>query len=176
VVEIALRLTYAIMFIASLSFLGLGVKPPSSNWAVMVADNRLLLLVHPIGVIVPALLIGVLAISINLISDAQPALTIGRLCTEVLAKHENAARGEARQRAIAWLERVGIPDPELALARYPHRFSGGQQQRVAVALALCLDPAVLILDEPTTGLDVLTQASANALIVSLAREADVAML
>jgi peptide/nickel transport system permease protein len=69
-VEIALRLTYAIMFIASLSFLGLGVRPPSSNWGVMVAENRLLLIIHPIGVLVPALLIGVLAISINLIADA----------------------------------------------------------------------------------------------------------
>ncbi len=69
-VEIALRLTYAVMFIASLSFLGLGVQPPSPNWGVLVAENRLLLLVHPLGVIAPALLIGVLAISINLIADA----------------------------------------------------------------------------------------------------------
>jgi peptide/nickel transport system permease protein len=69
-VEVALRFTYAIMFIASLSFLGLGVQPPSSNWGVMVAENRALLLVHPIGVLVPALLIGVLAISVNLIADA----------------------------------------------------------------------------------------------------------
>lgn len=68
-VEIALRLTYAVMFIASLSFLGLGVQPPSPNWGVMVAENRLLLLVHPIGVIVPALMIGVLAIAVNLIAD-----------------------------------------------------------------------------------------------------------
>jgi peptide/nickel transport system permease protein len=69
-VEVALRFTYAIMFIASLSFLGLGVQPPSSNWGVMVAENRALLLIHPIGVLVPALLIGVLAISVNLIADA----------------------------------------------------------------------------------------------------------
>ena len=109
-------------------------------------------------------------------TSLNPALTIGRLFTESLTKHENATRGDARQRAIAWLERVGIPDPERALARYPHQFSGGQQQRIAVALALCLDPAVLILDEPTTGLDVVTQARVNELIVSLAREAAVAML
>lgn len=69
-VEIALRLTYAVMFIASLSFLGLGVQPPSPNWGVMVAENRLLLIVHPVGVIVPALMIGVLAIAVNLIADA----------------------------------------------------------------------------------------------------------
>jgi peptide/nickel transport system permease protein len=69
-VEVALRFTYAIMFIASLSFLGLGVQPPSANWGVMVAQNRAMLLIHPIGVLVPALLIGVLAISVNLIADA----------------------------------------------------------------------------------------------------------
>ncbi len=69
-VEVALRFTYAIMFIASLSFLGLGVQPPSSNWGVMVAENRVLLLIHPIGVLAPALLIGVLAIAVNLIADA----------------------------------------------------------------------------------------------------------
>jgi peptide/nickel transport system permease protein len=69
-VEIALRFTYAIMFIASLSFLGLGVQPPSANWGVMVAQNRAMLLIHPVAVLVPALLIGVLAISVNLIADA----------------------------------------------------------------------------------------------------------
>lgn len=69
-VEIALRLTFAIMFIASLSFLGLGVQPPTANWGVMVAENRALLFIHPLPVLVPTLAIGVLAISINLIADA----------------------------------------------------------------------------------------------------------
>jgi peptide/nickel transport system permease protein len=68
-VEVALRLTFAIMFIASLSFLGLGVQPPSSNWGVMVGENRSLLFIHPFSVVAPALAIGVLAISINLIAD-----------------------------------------------------------------------------------------------------------
>lgn len=83
-VEIALRTTYAIMFIASLSFLGLGVQPPSSNWGVMVAENRLLLLVHPAGVIAPALLIGVLAISINLIADALTEFFGDRLHNQLM--------------------------------------------------------------------------------------------
>lgn len=83
-VEIALRLTYAIMFIASLSFLGLGVKPPSSNWGVMVAEDRLLLVVHPIGVVVPALLIGFLAISINLIADALTQFFGDRLHSQLM--------------------------------------------------------------------------------------------
>lgn len=68
-VEVALRLTFAIMFIASLSFLGLGVQPPSSNWGVMVGENRGLLFIHPLPVIAPAIAIGLLAISINLIAD-----------------------------------------------------------------------------------------------------------
>jgi len=83
-VEIALRTTYAIMFIASLSFLGLGVQPPSSNWGVMVAENRLMLLVHPAGVIAPALLIGVLAISINLIADALTEFFGDRLHNQLM--------------------------------------------------------------------------------------------
>jgi peptide/nickel transport system permease protein len=69
-VEIALRLTFAVMFIASLSFLGLGVQPPSSNWGVMVAENRDLLFADPLPVLVPAVGIAVLAISVNLIADA----------------------------------------------------------------------------------------------------------
>lgn len=69
-VEVALRLTFAVMFIASLSFLGLGVQPPSSNWGVMVAENRDLLFTQPLPVLVPAAAIAVLAISVNLIADA----------------------------------------------------------------------------------------------------------
>ena len=83
-VEIALRLTYAVMFIASLSFLGLGVRPPSSNWGVMVAENRILLLVHPVAVIVPALLIGLLAVAINLIADALTQFFGDRLHERVM--------------------------------------------------------------------------------------------
>jgi peptide/nickel transport system permease protein len=69
-VEVALRLTFAVMFIASLSFLGLGVQPPSSNWGVMVAENRDLLFTDPLPVLIPAAAIAVLAISVNLIADA----------------------------------------------------------------------------------------------------------
>jgi peptide/nickel transport system permease protein len=83
-VEIALRTTYAVLFIASLSFLGLGVQPPSSNWGVMVGENRVLLLVHPLGELVPALLIGVLAISINLIADALTQFFGDRLHNQLM--------------------------------------------------------------------------------------------
>jgi peptide/nickel transport system permease protein len=70
-VEVALRLTFGILFIASLSFLGLGVQPPSPNWGVMVSENRDLLSIQPYSVLVPAGAIAVLAISINLVADAM---------------------------------------------------------------------------------------------------------
>lgn len=76
-VEIALRLTFAVMFIASLSFLGLGVQPPNPNWGVMVAENRDLLFIYPLPVLVPAIAIAVLAISVNLIADAITIFTGG---------------------------------------------------------------------------------------------------
>jgi peptide/nickel transport system permease protein len=83
-VEVAIRLTYAIIFVATLSYLGLGVQPPSSNWGVMVSENRAMLLVHPVIVIVPALLIALLAISINLIADALTRVFGDRIVEPVM--------------------------------------------------------------------------------------------
>lgn len=106
----------------------------------------------------------------------NPALRVGRQITQPLRVHEGLSRAAATARARELLEHVGIPDPARAMSRYPHQFSGGQQQRIALAIGLICDPDILILDEPTTGLDVTTQARVNELILALARERGMATL
>ena len=97
----------------------------------------------------------------------NPALRVGNQIVEPLLVHTRHSRSTARRRALELLERVGIPDPSAAFRRYPHQFSGGQQQRIALAIGIACDPDIIILDEPTTGLDVTTQARVNQLIVDL---------
>ncbi|HEY2288514.1 MAG TPA: ABC transporter ATP-binding protein, partial [Streptosporangiaceae bacterium] len=99
----------------------------------------------------------------------NPALRIGRQLAEVFQLHKGMDRRAALAAGTDMLRRVGIGDPERAVHRYPHEFSGGQQQRIAIAIALGPGPEVVILDEPTTGLDVTVQALVNTLIVGLIR-------
>jgi len=97
----------------------------------------------------------------------NPALTVGRQLSQPLAVHLGLHGSASRARQVELLESMGLPDPARALRRYPFQFSGGQQQRVALALALSCKPDVLILDEPTTGLDVTTQARITKLLRGL---------
>jgi len=100
----------------------------------------------------------------------NPSLTIGSQLTEVLTAHQNMNQNEARDRCIAMLERVYMPNPGNIMTRYPHMISGGQQQRVIIAMALLNNPSLLIMDEPTTALDVTVEAAVLELIEDLKKD------
>ena len=104
------------------------------------------------------------------LTTLNPLLRIGRQLTETMRTHLDLTLTEARKRAIAWLERVGIPDAPRRIDSWPHEFSGGQRQRVVIALALCAEPELVIADEPTTALDVSVQAQIITLLKTLTRE------
>ena len=91
-------------------------------------------------------------------TSLNPVLTVGRQITEMLELHLNMRRQRAKKRAIELLEMVGIPDAEKRINDYPHQFSGGMRQRVMIAMAISCHPKLIFADEPTTALDVTTQA------------------
>ncbi len=102
-------------------------------------------------------------------TSLNPVLTVGRQSTEMLEVHLQMDRREARQRAIDLLQRVGIPDAGKRIEDFPHQFSGGMRQRIMIAMALSCNPKLVIADEPTTALDVTTQAKILELMTDLVR-------
>ncbi|ATX67485.1 ABC transporter ATP-binding protein [Roseinatronobacter bogoriensis] len=104
------------------------------------------------------------------LTSLNPVLTVGEQLIETIQTHLKLSRSAARERAIDWLRRVGIPAPEKRVDTYPHQYSGGMRQRVVIALALCAEPRLIIADEPTTALDVSVQAQIIALLRKLCKE------
>jgi len=106
----------------------------------------------------------------------NPMHTIGRQVAEPLRRHKGLSAAQARNEAIALLDRVGLPDAARRVDAYPHQFSGGQRQRVTIAMALACQPDLLIADEPTTALDVTIQGQILDLIADLVAERGMAMI
>jgi len=109
-------------------------------------------------------------------TSLNPVYRVGDQIAEMIRAHRDVSKGEARARAVELLRSVGIPSPERRVRDYPHEFSGGMRQRVMIAMALALEPEVLIADEPTTALDVTIQAQILRLIDRLNRERNLSVV
>ncbi len=100
----------------------------------------------------------------------NPSLTLGNQLKEVVVTHEGISDADAHDRAVQLLGDVRLPDPERVMAAYPHQISGGQQQRVVIAMGLLSNPSLLLLDEPTTALDVTVEAGITKLIAEISKK------
>ncbi|MCV7420952.1 ABC transporter ATP-binding protein [Mycobacterium yunnanensis] len=109
-------------------------------------------------------------------TSLNPVYRVGHQIVEMIRAHGKVSKKDAQDKAVELLRSVGIPNPERRVQDYPHEFSGGMRQRVMIAMALALDPDVLIADEPTTALDVTVQAQILRLLDELNRERGLAVV
>ncbi len=109
-------------------------------------------------------------------SSLNPVFTVGYQIEEVLRQHKGLSGKAARDRAVALLHEVGIPEPSIKIDSFPHQMSGGQQQRVMIAMAIACEPRLLIADEPTTALDVTIQKQILDLLAALQRKHGMSVL
>jgi peptide/nickel transport system ATP-binding protein len=112
----------------------------------------------------------------NPMASLNPSMRIGDQIAEVIQIHEGVSAQQAQRRAVELLASVHLPDPQEMATRYAHQLSGGQQQRVVIAMGLACNPSLLIMDEPTTGLDVTTEATILDLVDELKRTTGAAIV
>jgi oligopeptide/dipeptide ABC transporter ATP-binding protein len=110
------------------------------------------------------------------LAGLNPVFTVGNQLIECLQAHQRLSRREAHSRAVALLERVGLPNPRASMRKHPHTLSGGMRQRVMIAMALASEPQILIADEPTTALDVTIQAQIMGLLRRLQRDGQMSVM
>ncbi|MFB8759497.1 ABC transporter ATP-binding protein [Streptomyces sp. NPDC059852] len=113
---------------------------------------------------------GMAMIFQDALSSLNPVLTVGDQLGEMFVVHRGMSRKDARARAVELMDRVRIPGARERVKQYPHQFSGGMRQRIMIAMAIALEPALIIADEPTTALDVTVQAQVMDLLAELRRE------